>query len=444
MPDHLCVLVHGLWGNPNHLSYLNTSLREQFSEDKLHILVTKRNSGNFTYDGIELGGERVAHEIEQEIEELKQKGHDIKRISVIGYSLGGLMSRYAIGLLYHKGLFDKIEPVNFTTFATPHLGVRSPLKGLRNQIVNVLGARTLSMSGRQIFLIDEFRDTGRPLLAVLADPDSIFIEALLAFKHRTLYANVVNDRSVPYYTASFSPIDPFVDPDALDITYLNDYEPVILDPAYPVSKKMPLIKNSASLSERTRAMFGNIPTVAFMMLLVPIGSTAFLVNAAIQSFRSTQRIRLHEEGKAGIDVKGYRVPLLGTIRREMGDMLERVGTAQEHDYLSTTDAHASSPRSSRKQSHSSRQADSPDSDSDVDSIQESKNDIKSWADFPTLALTPDQFKMIENLDNVGWEKFPVFIHKHRHSHAAIIYRRQGAAFEEGHVVTRHWLSRFEI
>jgi hypothetical protein len=433
-------VLHSLWGNPNHLNYLNSSLREQFPEDRLHILVTKRNAGNFTYDGIELGGERVAHEIEEEIDELKQKGHDIKKISVVGYSLGGLVSRYAIGLLYHKGLFDTIEPVNFTTFATPHLGVRSPLKGLSNQIVNVLGARTLSMSGRQIFLIDKFRDTGRPLLAVLADSNSIFIQALKAFKHRSLYANVVNDRSVPYHTASFSPIDPFVDPDVLDITYLDGYEPIILDPAYPVTKKMPLTTIDTSLSERTKAVFGNIPTVAFMMLLVPIGSTAFLVNAAIQSFRSSQRIRLHEEGKAGIDIKRYRVPLIGTIRREMGGMLERVGTAQEHDYLSNSEAE-SSPKLSRKQSRASRHVD--DSDSDVDSIQESKEELKSQAGFPTLALTQDQFGMIENLDKVGWEKFPVYIHNHRHSHAAIIYRRQGAAFEEGHVVTRHWLSKFE-
>jgi hypothetical protein len=57
------------------------------------------------------------------------------------------------------------------------------------------------MSGRQLFAIDSFRDTGRPLLSVLADANSIFIQGLAQFQHRSLYANVVNDRTVTYYTA---------------------------------------------------------------------------------------------------------------------------------------------------------------------------------------------------------------------------------------------------
>lgn len=54
----------------------------------------------------------------------------------MAHSLGGLIARYAIALLYSNGdnakgeavIEDKIaglEPVNFITFATPHLGNRS-------------------------------------------------------------------------------------------------------------------------------------------------------------------------------------------------------------------------------------------------------------------------------------------------------------------------------
>jgi predicted esterase len=103
--------VHSLWGNPDHLKFLSTSLREKYPEDKLHVLVAKRNSGSFTYDGIELGGERVANEIEETLEELARNGHEIKKLSIVGYSYGGLVSRYAIGLLFHKGLFEKIQPM---------------------------------------------------------------------------------------------------------------------------------------------------------------------------------------------------------------------------------------------------------------------------------------------------------------------------------------------
>ena len=107
------MLIHlaRLWGNPKHLDYLAKSLRENYPEDELYILVAKQNQGSFTYDGIETGGERIAKEIEDCLGELEKAGQRIKKISITGYSLGGLVARYAIGLLYHRGWFDKIQPV---------------------------------------------------------------------------------------------------------------------------------------------------------------------------------------------------------------------------------------------------------------------------------------------------------------------------------------------
>lgn len=151
------------------------SLRERYDNDRLYILIAERNAGNFTYDGIELGGERLAHEVEDALDALARNGHAIRKLSVVGYSLGGLVARYALGLLYMRGWLEKLEPVNFTTFVTPHVGVRTPLKGIQNHMWNVLGARTVSMSGSQLFMVDSFRDTGKPLLGILADPESIFI-----------------------------------------------------------------------------------------------------------------------------------------------------------------------------------------------------------------------------------------------------------------------------
>lgn len=77
---------------------------------------------------------------------------DVQKISFIGHSLGGLIARYAIARLYerdatgehsqengdtkndgsgHSSLQEKLkgkiaglEPMNFITFATPHLGSR--------------------------------------------------------------------------------------------------------------------------------------------------------------------------------------------------------------------------------------------------------------------------------------------------------------------------------
>lgn len=433
-PGHLAVLVHGLWGNPAHLKFVSDSLREKFAEDELHILVAKRNAGSFTYDGIELGGERVTREIEEKLEELAANGHIIKRISVIGYSLGGLIARYAIGLLYHKGVFQRLEPMNFTTFATPHLGVRTPLKGTTNYIWNGLGSRVLSMSGRQLFMVDHFRDTGRPLLAVMADPDGIFIRALASFKNKSLYANAVNDRTVTYYTAGISRCDPFVDMDAIECNYVPGFEEVIMDGENPVFLKEPESPPAVTqrLGHTVRTILGRIPLTAFLVFFIPIGITGFLMNSAIQSFRSSQRIRLHETGKAGIDVAEYRIPLINEVRQEVEDMYETMNGANEQEYLTDGNeelAHSSPFTLARTISKS-------------DAVEESVKGKKP--DFPTLALTSDQFAMIEALDNVGFQKFPVYIHKHRHSHAAIIYRRSGPSFDEGKVVIRHWLSTFEL
>ena len=60
---------NSLWGNPSHLDQVAAALKERHGEN-IHILCAKENSGNFTYDGIELGGERLAHEIEDTLDTL--------------------------------------------------------------------------------------------------------------------------------------------------------------------------------------------------------------------------------------------------------------------------------------------------------------------------------------------------------------------------------------
>jgi hypothetical protein len=166
--------------------------------------------------------------------------------------------------------------------------------------------------------------------------------------------------------------------------------------------------------------------------------SAFLINSAVQTIRSGQRIRLHEEGRSGIDYARYRIPnMITAMRREAEGMYENANHAQSQDYLSEGFEHVASP--TQLTSPRSRK-DKPKSD--TDSIQEQKDAAKVI--FPTLALTDDQFKMIEALDNVGFTKHPVYIHNHRHSHAAIIVRMNKPSFNEGRVVIKHWLDNFEL
>jgi hypothetical protein len=386
-----------------------------------------------------LGGERVCQEIEEEIEKLAKAGQEIKRISLVGYSLGGLVARFCVGLLYSKGFFEKITPVNFATFATPHLGVRTPLRGWHNHIWNVLGARTLSASGRQLFTIDNFRETGKPLLEVLADPESIFIKGLALFERRTLYTNVVNDRSAVYYTTGISKSDPFTNLDKVKINYLKGYEDVVLDPQAPVEPIEPEETDSTgygNIIRSSQTTIGRLPLFLAMIFFIPVGVVAFLINSGVQSLRSNRRIRLHERGLAGIQPSNYRVPLLITGMREaVEDVYENLNSAQDNEYLvvgteeeAAQEEPADRPQSSRGQSKSN---------SSADDDHPEKPGPRHEA--PTLALAPYQFQMVQALDKVGFRKYPVYIHKVRHSHAAIVVRVDKPSFDEGRVVLRHWL-----
>ncbi|CAK7271572.1 hypothetical protein SEPCBS57363_004693 [Sporothrix epigloea] len=469
--DHLCVLVHGLWGQPEHLGSVAAALREAYSEDQLHILVAKSNSGYYTYDGIDTGGERVCLEIEDALKTAAAKGAKITKLSVIGYSLGGLVARYAIGLLHAKGVLDTLVCNNFTAFASPFVGARSPARGAFSSVFNAIGARTISVSGRQLFGIDSFRDTGRPLLAVMADPESIFMAGLRHFARRTLYANIVNDRSAVYYTTSISKTDPFAEVVAeggeledLPLKYVSGYNDTIMDPNEPVAldrlaaamqrvrrrkengeaaKELQLSKQGtispakalqrflAKPWDRDRriALFEAAPMLA-MAVLLPLGLTLFLANAVYQNMQSSKRLKLHNGGLAGIDIQKYRVPLwMKGLQETVEDTYEDVNTAHEPEFISPNESESDleSVAQGGKQQQPPLLA--------SDAAKESPDAL----DGSLLALSSDQFDMVDNLNSLGWRKYRVWIRNVRHSHAAIIVRHESPRFDEGKTVLRHFI-----
>ena len=395
------------------------------------------NANTFTYDGIEVCAERLVKEIEAYLHKSKTNGSEIQKISFIGYSLGGLVARYAIGLLYHKGYFKKLLPVNFTTFATPHLGSRAPLRGYATYVWNTIGARALSTSGRQLFMIDNFRNSGKPLLSVLADPESIFIHALRQFTNRSLYTNIVNDRSAAYYTTAISRTDPYVDVDNLELHHLPNYEPVILDPNHSFDLRTQTSEHSTYYRHFVQAsskLLWSAPVFVALAMIVPIASFVFLVNSGVQNVRSRRRIRLHEQDHEGRGFGMYRIPwLMQDIRAGLEDAYENMSSAQPQEYLpkgiseTTDDDFPDASRISTRQS--------------VEKSESEPLVSKTSHTFPTLALTSAQFAMIDALDNVGFRKYPVHINNSRHSHAVIIRRSERASMREGEVVVKHWLEQ---
>lgn len=305
---------------------------------------------------------------------------------------------------------------------------------------NYMGARTLSTSGQQMFLIDSFRDTGRPLLSVMADPNSIFIKALERFRNKWIYANTVNDRSVPYYTAMMSATDPFVSLSAITPHFLDPQpEPgkVILDPDHYVSPRHEI---APSHWQGAMTTLRTLPVYLVLATLIPIAVPAFVLNAAYQTVRSNQRLRHHESGKA-FSLERYRVKLLEEAQVLQDRVYERVANDQPEDYLPTPPPESSS--SSTTTGSKSIMSENNDLQRKK-SRQEGGKPGDETSPFPTLALQKEQFEMIENLDRVGFVKFPVHILKVRHTHAAIVVRIQKASFDEGKVVSAHWAGRFEV
>lgn len=93
--SHVVVLSHGLLGNERELCYLERNLINH------GVLVFSSQSNRFhrTLEGIDIGGQRLAHEVTNYIATLREP---IDSISFVGNSLGGLYSRYAISKLYDE------------------------------------------------------------------------------------------------------------------------------------------------------------------------------------------------------------------------------------------------------------------------------------------------------------------------------------------------------
>jgi len=287
------------------------------------------------------------------------------------------------------------------------------------------------MSGRQLFIIDNFRDTGRPLLEILADPSSIFIKGLAAFNRRILYANIVNDRTAVFYTCGVTKNDPYSDLDNVKLNYVEGYEPVILDPKDPVlpsehSEDNPPQLTFYSRLSQSSPTINQLPLKILFMCLIPLGAVIFLLNAAVQTVRSSQRIRLHETGKAGIAIQSYREPFLIEVREAVEGVYENLNSAQSNEYLAS---------GSEEEAEHEAAGDVVEKES-TDHVDK----VDGQPHKPVLALTAGQFAMIQALDEVGWRKYPVYIHHSRHSHAALIVRMNKPAFDEGWVVLRHWLN----
>ncbi|CAM8991526.1 unnamed protein product [Rhodiola kirilowii] len=265
-PDHLLVLVHGILASPSDWIYFGAELERRLGKN-FYIYASSSNTFTKTFTGIDGSGKRLADEVVRVV----KKTESLKKISFLSHSLGGLIARYAVAVLYsdpsitdqlkestervdskslaacrsHRGRIAGLEPINFVTLATPHLGVRGRnqlpflfgvpfLEKLAAPIAPLLAGRT----GGQLFLMDGKPNRPPLLLRMATDCDDLkFLSALGAFKCRIIYANVSYDHMVGWRTSSIRRETELVKPPRRS---LDGYKHVVdVDYCPPVSSDGP-------------------------------------------------------------------------------------------------------------------------------------------------------------------------------------------------------------
>ncbi|THU52925.1 hypothetical protein C4D60_Mb10t09030 [Musa balbisiana] len=229
-PDHLLVLVHGIGASSSDWTYSKAVLKKRLGSNFL-IYASSCNSYTKTFDGIDRAGRRLADEVLSVI----HKTGSLKKISFTAHSLGGLIARYTIAVLYSSDTLQKdlndgyktgnpenlecssklgriggLEPINFITLGTPHLGFigkrQFPLllgSSILEKFVPPVAAIFVGRTGSQLFLTDDEPNSPPLLFRMASDSEDLkFISSLAAFRIRILYANVSYDHLVGWRTSS--------------------------------------------------------------------------------------------------------------------------------------------------------------------------------------------------------------------------------------------------
>ncbi|CAO3592437.1 unnamed protein product [Absidia cylindrospora] len=184
-----------------------------------------------------------------------------------------------------EGFFNHVKAGFFVTFATPHMGVRRPKNSLFSRVFNFFSGKLVSRTGEQLQLIDQFEDDV-PLLVILASPDRPYYRALGKFDIIRTYANVKNDRTVPYWTAALMTTEYFDNLENVDLAIDQEYPSIITgcDIADKSKKARRHRKQPMSRRLRTALFYVLVP------IIFPVFITIGLFYIGIQGMMSRLRV----------------------------------------------------------------------------------------------------------------------------------------------------------
>ncbi|KAG0372795.1 hypothetical protein BGX24_012579 [Mortierella sp. AD032] len=556
---HLIILHHGLWGNVGHVRFIAEQFKQRLG-DRLLVYRAQANESAFTYDGIDVCGQRLVQEIHSvikviedggNIEEMKgqkldiaeksnkktkeqknsitttedlsennlnttttesgsgsgKKQRRVAQFSFLGYSLGGLIGRFAMAMLDLEGFFTPrdqggrgVEPVYFVTMATPHLGIRQPSRSRSTQLFNFLSARMLSRTGEQLQLVDDYLD-GKPILLVMSEPTSIFIHVLAKFKRRVVYSNVRNDRSVPFWTASFSDADPFRELGAMDIQYHDEYSSLIesyehhdQEALERIAKERADFLKTASFTERTSLRLKAIPWKKYFLfgllgpVLIPVWIVIACSTISVQGFNSRRRTKQivgtnPELDKMKEEAGVARVTNLLDEDSESANESSAVAVVEgpkKHGLLPTRDTQADSSVTLQEdndtealaattdvtdttaivtvslKSVQTSIAETIDTEDNRDSDQhKNKTTTNSGSPSPVvsysfphlknvrqLRLLPVQIEISRNMNRLEWKKNAIHCATAMNAHASIVVRERRFSGKDGIAAVQHAVDMF--
>lgn len=487
---HLFVLIHGLWGSPNHMSTIEELIQRLLpssTSDKICTLRPLSFAFWKTYDGIQYISQRVLQEIFFEIEALQKDLVKVVKISIIGYSLGGLIARCVIGLLYDLDFFTNVKPVIFTTFATPHVGVQFFKENLFDYTANRLGPFMFGQTGKELFI----RDSNR-LLADMANPSLSYYKGLALFELRIVLSNVKNDRTVPFYTSFITEYSPFDNWKYVKIKYIKDLPEATIGKA-KVRPKFVDMRRTRNLSPEEAQVFrGNIQEETLMIrrnrvlrfsslvmivcVFLPVWIPTVLCTSFLVSIFSVGQVRflkklnsLHHwlqikslvyDGKLNVDIENVNQ---GVVNRVERGRLSRQGSFKG-ETLEMTENTLEGIMYAREQLKQSTEPNMDDDDSDesleneitnigeiniktnddtvakcIHDLKLQQENISIFTDASRLKLEDFKRDIIKNLNTLDWIKIPVFIDAWN-SHDGIVARRGPKTNPKGTSTIGLWCS----
>ncbi|AMD22981.1 HHR212Cp [Eremothecium sinecaudum] len=408
---HLFVLIHGLWGNHTNMISIKNTLEMAFSTSTDYkdenVYFIPQGMGYFkTLHGIEVVGYHLIIEL---LDFMTLYGIEkFDRISFIGYSMGGLVSRFMIGVMFSecREIFRHLKPTIYMTFATPHLGVQyyfpkdrtHPAKKAALSFMDIIGPHLSGQSGRQLFLKNEDDDT------LVRLTEAHFLETLGQFKYRICIANVRNDFTVAFYTSYITNYDPFIETDnkikytfekALPTDGILERSPLIVD--------MKMLDPKQEKPKVKRPWYAALTRMTIMVLIFLIIFPVFFVSIAGSIYSYTVTTLLHNNITRGEILPTIRSKL--SKRNTISDVEEN--KVDEKIILNTQ----STPSTASDKDHTTWEQ----------FIRKYSTDQIPLEHFPKLPFDSKRTTMVQNLNKLSWIRIPIYI-KAPNAHEGIIAR----------------------